>query len=63
MSVKENTLGVAITNTRAALSRIRDADLANEQLELTKYQILQQTALSSLAQANANPQALLSLFR
>ncbi|MBM3265853.1 MAG: flagellin [candidate division Zixibacteria bacterium] len=63
LSVKENTLGVAINNTKAALSRIRDADLAHEQLELTKFQILQQTALSSLAQANANPQSMLSLFR
>ncbi|HCQ00963.1 MAG TPA: hypothetical protein DIT99_09810 [Candidatus Latescibacteria bacterium] len=26
LSIKENTLGVAINNTKAALSRIRDAD-------------------------------------
>lgn len=63
MSIKENTLSVAMNNTKAALSRIRDADLAQEQLELTKSQILQQTALSSLAQSNANPQSMLSLFR
>lgn len=63
LSIKENTLGVAINNTKAALSRIRDADLAQEQLELTKSQILQQTALSSLAQSNSNPQSVLSLFR
>ena len=63
MSIKENTLGVAINNTKAALSRIRDADMAQEQLELTKAQILQQTALSSLSQSNSNPQSILSLFR
>jgi flagellin len=63
LSIKENTLGIAINNTKAALSRIRDADVAMEQLELTKAQILQQTALSSLAQSNSNPQSILSLFR
>jgi flagellin len=63
MSIKENTLGVAINNTKAALSRIRDADMAQEQLELTKAQILQQTTLSSLSQSNSNPQSILSLFR
>lgn len=63
MSTKESTLSNALVNTKAALSRIRDADMAQEQLELVKQQILQQTALSSLTQANSNPQALLSLFR
>ena len=63
MSIKENTLGVAINNTKAALSRIRDADMAQEQLELTKAQILQQTTLSSFSQSNSNPQSILSLFR
>ena len=63
LSSKESTLGNALVNTKAALSRIRDADMAQEQLELVKQQILQQTALSSLSQANSNPQSLLSLFR
>lgn len=63
LTSKESTLSNAIVNTKAALSRIRDADMAQEQLELVKQQILQQTALSSLTQANANPQSLLSLFR
>jgi flagellin len=44
------------------LSTIEDADLAAEQLELTKLQILQQTALAMLTQANAAPASLLSLF-
>ncbi len=47
----------------ATLSTIQDADIAEEQLELTKLQILQQSALSMLAQANAAPQAVLVLFR
>ncbi|MBN1916600.1 MAG: hypothetical protein JW889_01720 [Verrucomicrobia bacterium] len=44
------------------LSTIEDADLAYEQLELTKLQILQQTALAMLTQANAAPASLLSLL-
>jgi flagellin len=44
------------------LSTIEDADLAYEQLELTKLQILQQTALAMLTQANTAPASLLSLL-
>ncbi|NOX36870.1 MAG: flagellin [Calditrichaeota bacterium] len=63
LDVKESTLLTAITNTEAAKSRIMDADIAREQLELTKLQILQQTSTVQLAQANAAPQGVLSLFR
>jgi len=62
LSTKENTISNAITNTEAARSRIVDADFAKEQLESLKLQILQQTATASLAQANAAPQVVLSLF-
>jgi len=48
--------------TRDNLSTIEDADLAYEQLELTKLQILQQTALAMLTQANTAPASLLSLL-
>ena len=37
--------------------------MAKEQLELTKMQILQQTATAMLAQANTNSQSILTLFR
>lgn len=63
LDVKESTLLSAITNTDAASSRIMDADIAKEQLEMTKLQILQQTSTLQLAQANAAPQNILSLFR
>jgi len=63
LDYKEATLQVAITNTEAAASRIVDADIAKEQLELTKLQILQQTATVQLAQANAAPNGILALFR
>jgi len=60
---KERTLTHAMTNTEAIRSTIEDADFAKEQMEVMKLQILQQTTLSSLAQANAAPQLVLSLFR
>ena len=62
LSTKETTLTNAITNTEASRSRIADADFAKEQLEALKLQIMQQTATSALAQANAAPQIILSLF-
>jgi flagellin len=52
-----------ITNYNAAISRIEDADVAEEQLELIKSQFLQQASLVSLTQANQNPQNFLQLFR
>jgi len=63
LDVKESTIMTAITNTEAAKSRIMDADIAKQQLEMTKLQILQQTSMVQLAQANAAPQGVLSLFR
>lgn len=63
LSAKESNLAVAITNTEAARSLIEDADFAKEQMEVMKLQILQQTAIASLVQANSAPQVILSLFR
>ena len=62
MGVKESTLSIAITNNEASRSRIMDADLAREQLNATKFLILQQTATAQLAQANISPQNVLALF-
>jgi len=62
MTYQETSLTVAKTNTEAARSRIEDADMAYEQLQSTKLQILQQTASAMLAQANAGPQSILQLF-
>jgi len=59
----EVSLTVDRTNTEAARARIEDADMAKEQLELTKLQIIQQTAVAMLAQANTSPQTVLTLFR
>jgi len=60
---KERTLSVAITNIESTRSRIEDADFAEEQMNLIRAQIVQQTAFASFAQANAAPQLVLSLFR
>jgi flagellin len=50
-------------NTQAAESSIRDANIAEEVANLTKYQILAQSGIAALAQANANSQSVLSLLR
>ncbi len=60
---KQANLENAVTNTEAVRSTIEDADFAKEQMEVMKLQILQQTSLSSLSQANSSPQQILSLFR
>lgn len=52
-----------ITNNSAAESRIRDADVAAEAANLTKSQVLEQSSVAALAQANAAPQALLKLLQ
>jgi len=63
LSSKETTLELAATNTEAVRSSIEDADFAEEQMQVMKLQILQQTALSSFAQANSAPQSVLTLFQ
>ncbi len=63
MSSQEDLIKNQVTNYDAAISRIQDADIAQEQLQLIKAQFLQQSSLASLAQANANPQAFLKLIQ
>ena len=62
LSIKQDNLDTSMTNYEAARSRISDTDFAKEQMEITKLQILQQTGIGSLAQANAGPQSVLSLI-
>jgi len=62
LEFKAQALSAILANTEAAKSQILDADLAKEQLEAVKLQILQQTATAALASANVAPQAVLSLF-
>lgn len=66
----ENTLNYAInlansqvSNFSTAQSDIRDANVAQDAANLTKSQVLVQTSIAALAQANAEPQAVLKLLQ
>jgi flagellin len=66
----ENTLNYAIslaqsqvTNYTAAESQIKDADVAAAAANLSKAQILEQTSIAAMAQANSAPQAVLKLLQ
>ncbi len=62
----ESTIANLATNAEnlsAARSRIRDTDFAMETAELTRAQILQQAGTAMLAQANVQPQNVLSLLQ
>ena len=56
-------LQIQTENLSAAESRIRDVDVAVETSALTRNSILQQAAISILAQANTQPQAALQLLQ
>ena len=58
-----SNLQVTSENFVAAESRIRDADIAYETSQFTKNQVLVQSGISVLAQANALPQQALALLR
>ena len=50
-------------NTQAAESTIRDANVAEEVANLTKYQILAQSGIAALTQANSNSELAIGLLR
>jgi len=55
-------LDIASENLSASESRIRDADMASEMMQLTQANVLQQAATAMLAQANQAPQNVLQLI-
>ena len=57
-----NSLNVALENTSAAESLIRDTDFAADTASLTRNQIMVQAATSMLSVANARPQMVLQLL-
>ena len=57
-----NNLNVAIENTTASESRIRDTDMASEMTKFTRSQVLTQAGTSMLAQANQSTQSILKLL-
>jgi flagellin len=58
-----NNLSSISQNVSAARSRIEDADFAVESANLSRSQVLQQAGTAMLAQANAQPQQVLSLLQ
>ena len=66
MSRMEHTirnLSNIVVNTKAARSRIQDANIAEETTNMTKAQVLSQAAQAMLAQANRTSQSILSLLQ
>jgi flagellin len=57
-----NNLSISDENLSAAMSRIKDADMAEEASELTRNNILMQAGISVLGQANATSQNALKLL-
>ena len=58
-----SNLSISVENQSAARSRIMDADYASETANLSRSQILQQAGMAMIAQANQQPQQVLSLLR
>ena len=57
------SLSIAVENMQTSESRIRNLDIASESAILTRNQILQQSALGVLAQANQAPNLALKLLQ
>jgi flagellin len=57
-----SSLSIALENTSAAESSIRDADFAAETANLTRAQILSQAATQVLSLTNSQPQSVLALL-
>jgi flagellin len=58
-----DNLSNIVVNTTVARGRIEDADMAEESVNLSKSQVLQQAATAMLAQANQSMQSVLDLLR
>lgn len=63
LQLAAGTLQVELENLSAAVSQIRDVDVADESTRLAKYNLLAQSATAMLAQANQDPRAVLQLLQ
>ncbi len=63
LDVASTTLSVESQNLEAAISRIRDVDVAVESTQFAKHNILVQSGTAMLAQANQLPQSVLKLLQ
>ncbi|HEX7639123.1 MAG TPA: flagellin domain-containing protein [Burkholderiaceae bacterium] len=58
-----SNLQTSVENQSAARSRIMDADFASETANMSRAQVLQQAGTAMIAQANQQPQQVLTLLR
>lgn len=58
-----NALGIQVENFTAASSQIRDAEIADEVVNLAKFQILSASGTSALSKSNEMMQQVLSILR
>ncbi|BDU74974.1 flagellin [Mesoterricola silvestris] len=63
LSATSDILGVQVQNFTAASSQIMDANIADEVVNLTKFQILNQSGTSALAKSNQSSQQILALLQ
>jgi flagellin len=63
LDVASTTLQIESQNLEAAISRIRDVDVAQESTEFAKHNILVQSGTAMLAQANQLPASVLKLLQ
>lgn len=63
LSAISTTLGIQVQNFTAAYSQITDANIADEVVNLSKFQILNQSGISALSSANQAGQSVLALLR
>lgn len=63
MEVAKQGIDIASENMAAANSRIEDADMAEKIVELSRNQILSQSSLAMMAQANSQSQNVLALLK
>jgi len=63
LTLAGSTLAIEYENLSAAISRIRDVDVADESTQLARYNILTQSGTAMLAQANQMPSSVLKLLQ
>jgi flagellin len=62
LEMAQRGVDLTVENLQASESRIRDADMANEFVKMTKNQILSQSSSSMLAQANAKSNLVMNII-
>lgn len=63
MEIAKQGIDIASENMSAANSRIEDADMAEKLVEFSKNQVLSQSSLAMIAQANSQSQNVLALLK